>query len=608
MNSDNYTFAKSSHPQSVSEYTAFTDKQWNYISDINSGVFTNNSGLTLVTWDLTSIYNSAGVADVSDLFLAIPIVMVAQTTYNNAGVQTVTTAPTAGYGLCSLKSNYQNLIHQVELVSNGKTVNQSQPFINVFQNFKLLSTLSATDLKCIGPSLNINEVIDNEKSTQWNPVANSTGPTAAATASARGIGLYNNLPFTPIPSGATYVQTPYNQTIGQNAYQNNAAIYNRIQRFADTTANSSVANGSQGLWGTNTSGSAPFIMSATNLAAEFKPYYTVANNVMTWYDLGLIPLKYLIDCIDKMGLVKKLDLNLRVYFNTGSVQIAVVDPNLSTTGYGQFSTTFSNTCPFTINYINNTSLLGGFAATTNMITAGVFIAKSPTVIGPSVPITIAAVSHAMPSCRVYYSMVKLDPQRMLTYVSENQSKQIVYENFLFNQYTNITPNSTFSQLIQSGIKSPIGLLIVPFISGTTLNAFSTGAALGYSQYASPYDTSPATFGSALSLTNLQVLLGGVNVLNSTLYYTFENFLEQVSLYENVAPDISVNVGVISQQWWENNRVYWVDLSRGREADKDTSRNLAISFNNNSGVTIDIMTFTVYLDKFVLNVETGIVTQ
>ena len=199
MNSDNYTFAKSSHPQSVSEYTAFTDKQWNYISDINSGVYTNNSGTTLVTWDLTSIYNSAGIADVSDLFLAIPIVMVAQTTYNNAGVQTVTTAPTSGYGLCSLKSNYQNLIHQVELVSNGKTVNQSQPFINVFQNFKLLSTLSATDLKCIGPSLNINEVIDNEKSAQWNPVANSTGPTAAATASARGIGLYNNLPFTPAP-------------------------------------------------------------------------------------------------------------------------------------------------------------------------------------------------------------------------------------------------------------------------------------------------------------------------------------------------------------------------------------------------------------------------
>jgi hypothetical protein len=157
MNSDNFTFAKSAHPQSLGEYTTFTEKQYNYISDINNGVYTNNSGLTLVTWDLTSIYNAAGMADVSDLFLAIPIVMVAQTTANAAGVQTVTTAPTAGYGLCSLKTNYQNLIHQIEVVSNGKTVSQAQPFVNVYEHFKLLSTLSATDMKGIGPSLNINE-------------------------------------------------------------------------------------------------------------------------------------------------------------------------------------------------------------------------------------------------------------------------------------------------------------------------------------------------------------------------------------------------------------------------------------------------------------------
>ncbi len=54
-----------------------SDKQWNYVSDINSGVYSNNSGLTLVTWDLTSIYNAAGLSDVSDLYLAVPIVMVA---------------------------------------------------------------------------------------------------------------------------------------------------------------------------------------------------------------------------------------------------------------------------------------------------------------------------------------------------------------------------------------------------------------------------------------------------------------------------------------------------------------------------------------------------
>ena len=37
---------------------------------------------------------------------------------------------------------------------------------------------------------------------------------------------------------------------------------------------------------------------------------------------------------------------------------------------------------------------------------------------------------------------------------------------------------------------------------------------------------PATM-SPLSLTNLQVAIGGQNVLNSTLNMTYENFLEQV---------------------------------------------------------------------------------
>ena len=30
MNSDNYEFSKSSAPQSVGDYTAYSNKQWNY--------------------------------------------------------------------------------------------------------------------------------------------------------------------------------------------------------------------------------------------------------------------------------------------------------------------------------------------------------------------------------------------------------------------------------------------------------------------------------------------------------------------------------------------------------------------------------------------------
>ena len=130
MNSDNYEFSKSSAPQDVSDYSAYTDKQWNYINDINSGVY-NTSGQSLVQFDLSNIYNS-GLSDVSDLYLNIPLVMVATTSQG----ATLKAPPTAGYSLCALKSNYQNLIHQIEIVANGKVINDMQPFISLYKNFK----------------------------------------------------------------------------------------------------------------------------------------------------------------------------------------------------------------------------------------------------------------------------------------------------------------------------------------------------------------------------------------------------------------------------------------------------------------------------------------
>ena len=77
-------------------------------------------------------------------------------------------------------------------------------------------------------------------------------------------------------------------------------------------------------------------------------------------DVALLPVKYICDVIDKMGLVKKLDIGLRVYFNTGSIQVPVTSPNTDTTGYGAIaSSTFSNTCPLTTNYLNGDSAAGG---------------------------------------------------------------------------------------------------------------------------------------------------------------------------------------------------------------------------------------------------------
>jgi hypothetical protein len=113
----------------------------------------------------------------------------------------------------------------------------------------------------------------------------------------------------------------------------------------------------------------------------------------------------------------------------------------------------------------------------------------------------------------------------------------------------------------------------------------------------------------LSLINLQVAVGGQNVLNSTLNMTHENFLQQVNLAEQLtSSEFGVSTGLISQGYWESNKWYFVNVERGNIADKLQPRNINVSFTNNSNVPIDVLIFTFYSDQIVIDVETGSVTK
>jgi hypothetical protein len=594
MNSDAYTFAKSSMPQGVEEYTPYSAKSWNFVNDINSGVYSNNSGLTQVQFDMSSLYMSQGFIDTADTYLTIPIVMAAQF-LDNAGA---TIAPTAGaFATCSLKSNYQHLIHQVEVVSDGKVINDTQPFVNLYQHFSLLSQMSSTDLAMVGESLGFSKELDNPLSLRMSQTDR--------------VSLRNNvvLGSSTVPSSTIPVVCG---AAGQNFGACNQAITQRVSRFPDLSAIG--AGGSNKLYGAGAT--LPTLMTSAQFALEYRPNYTVVGTTMVWTDYAIIPMKYLCDCFDKIGLVRKFSSVIRLYLNTGSLSVTVAGTNSTALALGvAANSTFANTCPFTINTCAETTALGGnFPAACVSIAAGVFVARVPStsiaVTGGTSNLGASAIASSMLACRLYYSVTTLELTKALQYVESNRSKTVVYENIITNQYSNIPVSGGFSSLIQSGVKNPIGIAIFPFISTATPQQAGSATLMGFSQWGSPQDTCPATFGSA-SLTNLQVQLGGQNVLQGTqLFYTYENFLEQILLKDKLtSSDLGIGCGLISQQWWEQaGRVYWIDLSRSRPADKETPRSLNLSFTNNSNVPLDIIVITVYLDKIIIDVESGLVRK
>jgi hypothetical protein len=117
--SDNYEFMKTSESQDATDYSPYVDKQYNnYINDINNGVYTNNS-LTLVNFDLGQIYNSQKFTETSEMFAVLPIAMVA----GFADTGGALLAPLqSSQALCTIKSDFPNLIHQADVTVNGRTM------------------------------------------------------------------------------------------------------------------------------------------------------------------------------------------------------------------------------------------------------------------------------------------------------------------------------------------------------------------------------------------------------------------------------------------------------------------------------------------------------
>jgi hypothetical protein len=162
--SDNYEFEKSRIPQGVDYESPYVAKNWNYIPDINSGIYANSGGPCLVNFDLTSIFNSQQLIDPSQMFITIPIVLVSATVSNSA--TGVLVAPKVGnsWAYAGLKSGYWNLIHQADLMLNGKPVETTQPYLNVYTHVRTLSQMSQDDLKTLGTTLGLGDCLDNPQS------------------------------------------------------------------------------------------------------------------------------------------------------------------------------------------------------------------------------------------------------------------------------------------------------------------------------------------------------------------------------------------------------------------------------------------------------------
>ena len=106
--------------------------------------------------------------------------------------------------------------------------------------------------------------------------------------------------------------------------------------------------------------------------------------------------------------------------------------------------------------------------------------------------------------------------------------------------------------------------------------------------------------------NLQVLVGGANVLANDLRYTHQTFTQEFLNSHGVNANESTGLGsgLIDYSDWFKNPYYFIDCSRVPDELMSSYRSLQISATN---VTTQKMTLSVYAffeRKFMLNTVTG----
>jgi hypothetical protein len=315
---------------------------------------------------------------------------------------------------------------------------------------------------------------------------------------------------------------------------------------------------------------------------------------MVWYDYAVIPLSSVFESPSRIGLTRRTDIFLRLYINTGTLNASISSPNSTTPGYSLTvaNNGFNGTSPFTINYLTEASASGGIPATVANITAEIYLAKGSATSYNGVNLANSSASHPLPACRIYYSQITIQPELAEEYILNNRPKKCIYSTVLTNQYNNISGGGNFNQLISSGIVHPTAILIVPYVSSQASFSFGDFA------FKSPFDTVPA--GHPLSHTNLQVIIGRQNVLQSVLNYNYETFMKQI-----MYADFGVFTGLFDAAWWISNRFYFINVERSNITDKLQARNLKISFTNNNNVPIDVLIFTLKSNQLTIDVETGI---
>lgn len=636
----------------------FVRKDWVNILDNQNQNYGNNQSVL----DTSQLSNSNKYMSYREAYLSIPFLISlgasGQAVITSTSAGTTASPPTGAYfqpdlstksvdNAVGLKNWFGQIIHSFTLDYNGTTIIQQTPLVNMWNSFKLMTSLSYEDLLTQGSTIGFWP--DQSDSYQFiqGPTTVPTGTTAGSGVivggpSPVGVGVCNNsnLKASPTISGFSPLQSGTGNdgfTIRQRWI--NFDTYGPIGGLQTTSAGvTSQTNGQFGhltpasacatLWKSfilqklaGSSATSPGIFQIAVVATVYLKHvhsffnmvpllkgvfmkmtmnlnntttvFTAASASPVGASYQIIPQSLAITSISNpLGGVNPLMIASGSYIPTSATPTTATTYPSAQGGIGLFQTGVASTTTYpavcTLSYRLNISV-GGKCLDSSILT------------------TLS--STMSQSVYLYIPAYSFNPVFEQAYLS-SPVKEIKYTDIYQYQVINVSSSGTFNNLVTNGIANIKSVLVLPFYSASTdTTGTNTGLGVaGIPVWQSPFDgagtgaTSPQC-----AITNFNVQISGQNAIYNMEKYSFEQYNNQLYGYNSVNGGLTDGLasGLVSRYDFDNCYCYYyVDVSRMLPVEMTVPKSVQIIGQNLSSRAVDLIVFVEYGVSISVDLLTG----
>jgi hypothetical protein len=563
----------------------FIKKDWLNILDNQNGNYNSNQSVL----DTSQLSNSNKYMSYRESYLVIPMLLTlaSQTLASAANFLPATAGTSADYAI-GLKSWFGQIVHSLTLDYNGTTIIQQTPFINMWNSFKLITSLSSGDILTMGSTIGFYP--DDPLSWSYQAAVSSTG-----------LGTCNNTNFGVTVFGGTVqgVFSKFNSEGGNRGFM-------KRQQFINYDVDGD-------------SGSATFAgqLDVAQTATLWKSYISTKINGINATNQGvfqisitaIVYLKHLHSFFQMTPLLKGVFMKATLTLNNTTIDFTTAAGGAALTSYtlNSVSNSVGGVCPIMLaSGIASNGAVAAFGIGAMNYRANLSVGA---VCLDSALKSTAGVADGTLSRNIYLYVPSytFNPVFEQAYLS-SPIKTINYTDVYQYQITNITAKTgQINNLLTNGIANIKSVLLLPFYSAAT-NLIIGAAATSLPVYQSPYDPAGTGMTSPMCLlSNFNVVVSGQNIIYNTERYAFEQFANQLYGTNAVNGGMTdgLTSGLIDQLSFEQGYCYYyVDVSRMLPVEESVPKSVQIIGQNMSARAIDIWSFISYGVSISIDVLTG----